>query len=37
MTDRPSVRNSKHRTEADLASASLRELDPYFAAEREAQ
>jgi hypothetical protein len=30
-----SVRNWKHRTEADLASAALVELDPYFTADRE--
>lgn len=29
------VRNWKHRTEADLASAALSELDPYFTADRE--
>lgn len=35
MTNRPSVRNWKHRTEADLASVALAELDSYFTAERE--
>lgn len=35
MTNKPSVRNWKHRIEADLASAALGELDPHFTAERE--
>ena len=30
-----SVRNWKHRSEADLADAALTELDPYFTADRE--
>jgi hypothetical protein len=33
--DSASVRNWKHPAEADLASAALAELTPYFTAERE--